>query len=430
VARLALQRPLASLGLVGILESRNALRQRIERLIDFRPPRTAGLTLVSVLCVVAFGALAVPMGEPAAGPEAAAASVGLGTTNSSANIGRSSTNASPEQKMKAAAKVQDGQLLYQMGRLDEAEKKLKEVVKADPQNQAAYYYLNLVTEARYKDALDKRRQGLTAENARTAAPRQELLPVPNLARRQAVYRKLDSIRLDRVLFDGLPLRQALDNLSEQARVADPEKLGFNFIINRAFAAGTMDISSVTINIKPALTSARLADVLDAIVKAADKPIQYTVGTDVVVFSPKGQEAWALYTRPIKVDPNTFIQGLQTVVGSVPRATSSDSYGNIHAAAAPTNDMVSVSVSGMLREFFTGMGVDLGPPRTIFFNETEGTLFVRATLQELDRIEAAVQALNIPPPQVNIKAKFIEVQEEAAVELWTELVAMTAANSND
>lgn len=75
VAKLALQRPLASLGLVGILESHNSLRQRIVRLLDLRPPRKAGLTLGSALWVLAFGALAVPMGEwpaaPAAGPDKA-----------------------------------------------------------------------------------------------------------------------------------------------------------------------------------------------------------------------------------------------------------------------------------------------------------------------------------------------------------------------
>ena len=63
VAKLALHRPLASLGLVGILESRSSLRQRIERLLDFRPPRKAGLTLGSALAVLGFAALAVPMGE-------------------------------------------------------------------------------------------------------------------------------------------------------------------------------------------------------------------------------------------------------------------------------------------------------------------------------------------------------------------------------
>ena len=75
VAKLALHRPLASLGLVGILESRSSLRHRLERLMDFHPPRKAGLGLVSVIGVLGFAALAVPMGEaptPTTGPGLAA----------------------------------------------------------------------------------------------------------------------------------------------------------------------------------------------------------------------------------------------------------------------------------------------------------------------------------------------------------------------
>src|SRR5579883_721768 len=63
VARLALGRPLSGLALVGILESRLALRRRIERLVDFRFPKRAGLTVGSVLSLVVFGALALPMGH-------------------------------------------------------------------------------------------------------------------------------------------------------------------------------------------------------------------------------------------------------------------------------------------------------------------------------------------------------------------------------
>ena len=57
-----------------------------------------------------------------------------------------------EEKAKAGQLVQDGRLLFEMGKLDEAEKKLKQAIKIDPQNQAAYYYLNLIREARYKSA--------------------------------------------------------------------------------------------------------------------------------------------------------------------------------------------------------------------------------------------------------------------------------------
>ena len=97
VAKLALPRPLASLGLVGILESRNSLRQRIERLMDFRPPRRAGLTLTSALGVLGFAALAVPMGEapaPTAGPGAIAGQTEADrrTTETPLAVGSPATN--------------------------------------------------------------------------------------------------------------------------------------------------------------------------------------------------------------------------------------------------------------------------------------------------------------------------------------------------
>ena len=74
VARLRLPRSLAGLGLVGILESRNALGRRIERLVNLPPPQRTGLSLASGLSVLAFAALAVPMGEgpPLAGRAAPA----------------------------------------------------------------------------------------------------------------------------------------------------------------------------------------------------------------------------------------------------------------------------------------------------------------------------------------------------------------------
>lgn len=63
-------------------------------------------------------------------------------------------------------------------------------------------------------------------------------------------------------------------------------------------------------------------------------------------------------------------------------------------------------------FFQSVGVDLSPQngKNVFFNDREGTLLVRATAQELDLVEAAIQILNIAPPEVNIKVKFVEVTQ--------------------
>ena len=52
-----------------------------------------------------------------------------------------------------------------------------------------------------------------------------------------------------------------------------------------------------------------------------------------------------------------------------------------------------------------------PGKAVFFNDRQGMLLVRATMQDLDIIEAAIQVLNIVPPQVNIKSKFVEISQD-------------------
>lgn len=61
-------------------------------------------------------------------------------------------------------------------------------------------------------------------------------------------------------------------------------------------------------------------------------------------------------------------------------------------------------------FFRAEGVNLDPPKSVFFNDREGTMWVRATSEDLDIIEQAIQTLNIAPPQVNIRVKFVEVTQ--------------------
>ena len=79
----------------------------------------------------------------------------------------------------------------------------------------------------------------------------------------------------------------------------------------------------------------------------------------------------------------------------------------------TNNMEQVSLAAI--NYFQSLGVDLDPVRNpgkaLFFNDRQGMLLVRATMQDLDIIEAAIQVLNIVPPQVNIKAKFVEVSQD-------------------
>jgi general secretion pathway protein D len=395
-------------------------------------------------------------------------------------------------------RLRDATLYYEMGQLDDAEVMFKQIVRDDPDNRAANYYLNLIKDRRYARTLNGKelvtRQAMVDIEKEWLNPPSRDLPIPNPYARtnliwtsrgkQVIMSKLDRIRMDNVKYEGLPLSEVIINLNDEAKKRDPERRGINFIINpnsdlgggaaapggpgqidpatglpipAAAPAEAVDVGATSIKLIPPLNDVRMADVLDAIVKVADKKIKYTIEDYAVVFSLKGAEAVPLFTRTIKVDPNTFEQGLQSVVGLavggfttssggggggggggaggqgqsstvVPQVlltsgTAGGGGGGGGAGAAGggqgqgvravtrTNDMTSVQ--NAVRLFFTTMGVDLTPPKNIFFNDREGSLLVHASIADLDIIEQAVQVLNTAPPQINIKTKFIEVTQNDA-----------------
>src|SRR5689334_11585406 len=114
-------------------------------------------------------------------------------------------------RARAATLVQDGKLLFEMGKLDDSEVKLNQAIKIDPSNNSAYTYLNLIREQRHKNEVAKREEGsknmlLQVDNAWNDPVKRALLPSPNIyvrtnivytgTGRQALYSKLERIRLD------------------------------------------------------------------------------------------------------------------------------------------------------------------------------------------------------------------------------------------
>jgi hypothetical protein len=72
------------------------------------------------------------------------------------------------------------------------------------------------------------------------------------------------------------------------------------------------------------------------------------------------------------------------------------------------DLQTNDVPTMAKRFFSQLGVNMDlPGKSVFYNDGMSELFVRATSQDIDTIEEAIQALNRPPPQLHIKARFLE-----------------------
>ena len=251
-------------------------------------------------------------------------------------------------------RLRDATLMFEMGQLEEAEMIFKQVVREEPDNRAANYYLNLIKDTHYRRTLNGKdlvtRDAMLEIQKDWLTPPSRDLPIPNPYARtnliwtsaspsrgkQVIMSKLDRIRMDNVKYEGLPLSEVIINLNDEAKKRDPERRGINFIINpnsdvggavvgpgaagaidpatglpipAAAPAEAVDVGATSIKILPPLNDVRMADVLDAIVKVADKRIKYSIEDYAVVFSLKGPEQVPLFTRVIRVDPNTFEQGL-------------------------------------------------------------------------------------------------------------------------
>jgi len=247
--------------------------------------------------------------------------------------------------------VHDAAIFLEAGQLDAADAKLKEAVRLDASNKAAYYYMDLVKEARFRISSQRHEQAnrdkmLEVSRAWEEPTQAAKLPVPNPYNstnliytskgRQGIMAKLNLIKFDQVQFDGLPLSEVVRNLSDEARRRDPEKKGINIIVNPNAPAPTapaatfvdpatgqpvaappteaVDVNGIAIKLTPPLQDVRLGEVLNAIVTVAEKPLKISLEDYAVVISLKGAEPTPLFMREFAVDPNTFIQGLEAVSG--------------------------------------------------------------------------------------------------------------------
>ncbi|MDB6055797.1 MAG: Type and secretion system protein [Verrucomicrobiales bacterium] len=387
-------------------------------------------------------------------------------------------------------KLQNGKLLFEAGKLDNAELRFKEVVAADPENKTAFHYLKLINERRFAENAEMRdtvtgKKIVAVEKAWMTDEQRDVLPVPNpyarstdlrtSAGRNSIYQKLDKIRLNEVNYDNLPLGEVLKQLSDESTRRDPEGKGLNFMLNNhvdSTASATLvdatgapvappapvDLQAITVRLSR-LKDVSLAQVLDAIVKVADQPITFTVEDYAVMFRPKSQDNGpTLYTKQIKVDPDTFLQGLESVVGlsfsiqsgttggggggsssgsssgdpsfAVPRvlispvqaAGGSSQGGGQSQTQAGVGGAGGVGITGvtktnntanfhaLVNAYFTAAGVNLAPPKAVFFNHRAGLLLIRATLEDIEIIQQAIDTLNRTPGQITIEAKFAELSQ--------------------
>jgi tetratricopeptide (TPR) repeat protein len=264
------------------------------------------------------------------------------------------------ERIQTSTLVQDARFLIEMGRLDEAEKLLKQAAKSDPESRAAFYYLDLIKEQKY--AQEARKREISAKDRLVDVEKswneplgRELLPTPNpfattnvvysSPSRQALYHKLETLRIDDFpLSSDVDLIEVLKELNTEIRKRDPGGRGVNLIISQAQdrpsqigfagaidpltglpaapqAGADVDVEKFKIKFDPPIRDLTLGQFLDAIVRVAKPPegapstagLKYSVEDYAIVFSQRTADGTEQYaTRTFKLNPNTFRQGLEGV----------------------------------------------------------------------------------------------------------------------
>ena len=334
---------------------------------------------------------------------------------------------------------------------------------------------------------------------------------------QRINKKLDDIIFPEVNFPGLTLTEVVKTLDADTKKHDPEKKGLNYLINNvitdyisanaagpgggpaaaaaapaapvldpmgnpiaAAAGGTQkpDLETVIIKVETILKDLTLRQVLDVITKTAEVKmpdgraagLKFSIEEYAVVFSPKLPEQASLFARTFKVNPDTFVQGLQSVVNNPIQAVTTTGGqggggqggggggggglgglgggggGGGGQGQSSQFSIAGVSVAGggqgggggggagqgglrgvtstnltaelnlQVRQYFqaagvSNLGVTNGPDATqVFFNDRNGLLMVRASIQDLDIIQMAIELLNSVPPQVLVESKFAEINQ--------------------
>jgi hypothetical protein len=232
------------------------------------------------------------------------------------------------------------------------------------------------------------------------------------AARKKIVAQLDAVRLAQFgPFDGETLEQVVQHLGEAVSLQTTNQGGIQFTVagpdiklsnlidpNTGLPVTSSelpeDVRAIAIHLKAPLKNMTVVDILHEVLRAAGPGVKYSVLDDGVQFSARTpDDAAMLMTRTYKMDTQVYVAALKSM--------------GMDISGGPNS---SKQISEASRKFFTNLGVDLEKPagKAIFFNDRSGLLFVKAAQPDQDTIERAIRTLNQIPPQIHIKARFLQV----------------------
>jgi general secretion pathway protein D len=309
--------------------------------------------------------------------------------------------------------IDEGDGFFSTGRYDLAFKRCEQALNIDKYNIAARRLMEKVNLARQQyaeSAYNETRSEMLEKVSKawelpvrkfTDGP-STIIEQPSIASRgtQVISDKLDAITISRLEFTDSSIREALDFIKNRARQLDTsEPKGINLVLKLP-----PDASEASSKITLSLSDVPLRAALDYVARAANLKIK--VESYAVVVVPQYESTDVLITKEYKVPPS-FIQALPGKSGAPARGLAAGSKS-------------VVAERSQAKDYLEAQGVTFPSGASANYIPTTSRLIVKNTQSNLDLVDTMVDnSLQTRPTQIEIEAKFLEINQNNLKELGFE-----------
>ena len=362
-----------------------------------------------------------------------------------------------QEKVDIMNKLVEGRQYFELKKYDEAEACFDKVLSVDPYNKDAMRFLLRVGEVRF-DLSTTEREATVADMMNTVRDhwnphirKESALPKPVDNKAGSVEpsdvmrtrQKLQKLIIPQIEFRQANIADVLDYLSKASVEVDQEdKTGVNIILKLGAAAPAVTppaaegatpaapeaaaAAPAAGGTPPITLTLRRVNLLDAIKYITDiAGLSYRVDKNVVFVTPRGVDASLLITRLYPVNPS-LITAMQEKGSAAPAA------GGAAAGGAAAGGAAAEAPKTDIRSFFEAAGVTFPQGTSIQYNGAISKLIVSHIPEAQEKIESLLAELDVATKQVEIEARFVDVNEDALEALgfqWSLTNPYTVASNN-
>lgn len=342
-----------------------------------------------------------------------------------------------------------------------AEATYAQALQADEYNTEAMRYLRKIDEIRYdlhSMERDATVAGMMDDVRKTWTPprRQEIKLGVTAGSQTNIYgktvvlqQKLSSWIIPEINFRAANIHDVVEFLVQASREADPERNGVNIILNlntpgaapapstgggietrpgaegadllapaTLEAPGLAPAAGASLNVPNITLNLRRASVLAAVKYICEVAgLHYRLEENAVIITPANVVVGTVITRLYPVQSTIF----ETTIGRAAEENAADRGGGGGGTFIGMEGGNTSMQREDVRAFFEKAGVPFPAGTSITYNSQISKLIVANTPDNLEKLEQILAALQITPSQVEIEARFVELNQNDLKELGLEWI---------